>query len=269
MIHSSGHRLISLVKALSTLALVVTSMQFLLGCNGAPTSGGGDTTGYFVQAHLVKDINLDISFVRAFYRRDDTVIPSGPVFLDSTRLGFDAGVGLFQKEYITQSGITTGAHNLQLDDTGATITLSSVTMPDTFSIALNDTTRLYTGVGGNVLVDISTFSLNAEGYILGVVKASLAYTGVGYAEFMPNVSTVGNIPPEVFRDSITNILDTGLYYIYVYAYRGSPQLDSVSTDLPTALPATPFAVNITGTNLTGQVGGLVVSRRDSLSVQNL
>lgn len=237
----------------------------LSGCNGDGVSPV-DLSDYFLQFYMIRDMQRDSSAIRAYYRRDGNEIPSGPLHVDTMQLGFSAAKKLHIREYNTVNGIDTGVHTIVLGDQGDTVASTSVTMADTFTITVADpASRIYTG-GMSVVVDF-TPSANAQGYLVAAIKAGSEHTNSGYSAFVPFISSTGVLPPSVFRDSLTNNLDTGLYYIYMYAYRGSPQIDTFATELPTALPDTGFTPNLSIDNLTGSIGTIVVSRRDSVFVQ--
>lgn len=256
------------VRALITAPLIIlASVLMFFGCNGAPTDPDAPTTAYVTQTYIVSDLNLNRSFVRARFLRADTTVPSGPVAFDTATIGFVAQNTLFQQEFFSANSITSGSHEVSLMDTSTVISNLNIIMPDTIGIFLADTTP-YSGAG-NLVITIDASSSNATGMIVATVKASEAYTGVGYAEFVLFGSALANIPPSVFRDPITNALDTGLYYVFVYAYTGAPRLDVITSDLPTALPDTGFGPNIAEALLSGNSGALLISAHDSVFVQTL
>ncbi len=260
------------VRALITAPLVIlASVLIFFGCNGAPTDPDAPTTAYITQSYIVRDFNLNRSFVRSSFRRADNTVPSGPVTYDSSILGFvalDTIIQVFQQEFFSANAIVSGSHEISLMDTNAVISNLNIIMPDTIGIFYADSAVPYTGAG-NLTVQIDAPSTNATGFIVATVKATEVYTGAGYSEFVLFGVTAGSIPPSVFRDPITNLLDTGLYYLFVYAYTGAPRLDVISSDLPTALPDTGFGSNIAEALLSGNSGALIISARDSVFVQKL
>lgn len=253
---------------MSAPLVVLASVMMFFGCNGAATDPNAPTTAYITQSYLVRDLNLNRSFVRSSFSRADSTIPSGPVSYDSAAIGFVAPNSIFQQEFFSAGAITSGPHQLSLMDTNAVISNLNITMPDTIGIFYPDSVAPYTGAS-NLSITIDQTSGNATGLIVATVKASEAYTGSGHAEFVLFGSAIANIPPSVFRDPITNALDTGLYYLFVYAYTGAPRLDVVTNDLPTILPDTGFGPNVAEALLSGNSGALVISERDSVFVQGL
>lgn len=254
-------------QALMSAPLVtLASVLMFFGCNGALIDPKAPTTDYITQSYIVRDFNLNRSFVRSSFLRADTTIPSGPVFYDSAALGFVAPNSIFQQEFFSSSAITSGSHEISLMDTNTVISNLNIIMPDTIGIFYADSAVPYTGAG-NLTIQIDAPSTNATGFIVATVKATDVYTGAGFADFVLFGLTAANIPPNVFRDPITNLLDTGLYYLFVYAYTGAPRLDVITNDLPTALPDTGFGPNVTEALLSGNSGALIISARDSVFVQ--
>lgn len=251
---------------LSAPLVILASVLTFFGCNGASTDPDAPTTDYITQSYIVRDFNLNLSFVRSSFRKADTSLPTGPVTYDSSVI--NPVNSIFQQEFFSASGIVSGSHEISLMDTNAVISNLNIIVPDTIGILYPDSAVPYTGAG-NLLITIDAASLNATGMIVATVKASEAYTGVGYADFVLAGSANAIIPPNAFRDPITNALDTGLYYLFVYAYTGAPRLDLITTDLPTTLPDTGFGPNLAEALLSGNSGALVISARDSVFVQQL
>ena len=255
-------------QALMSAPLVIlASVLMFFGCNGALIDPKAPTTDYITQSYIVRDFNLNRSFVRSSFRRADTTIPSGPVFYDSAAIGFVTQDSIFQQEYFTASAIASGSHEISLMDTNTVISNLNIIMPDTIGFLFADSAVPYTGAG-NLGLQFAPASSNATGFIVAMVKASEAYTGVGYAEFVVG-SALATIPPGAFRDPVDNTLNTGLYYLFLYAYTGAPRLDVITTDLPTALPDTGFGPNVSEGMLSGNSGALIISARDSVFVQEL
>lgn len=250
---------------LSAPLLILASVLIFFGCNGAPTDPSAPTTDYTTQSYIVRDLNLNSSFVRSSFLRADTTILSGSVTYDSSVI--NPVNSIFQQVFSSANAIASGSHELSLMDTNTVISNLTIIMPDTIGFLFADSAVPYTGAG-NLVLQFAPASSNATGFIVATVKASEVYAGVGYAEFVVG-SSLANIPPSAFRDPITNALDTGLYYLFVYAYTGAPRLDLITTDLPTALPDTGFGPNIAEDLLSGNSGALLISARDSVFVQQL
>ncbi|HSG99814.1 MAG TPA: hypothetical protein VLB27_07185, partial [candidate division Zixibacteria bacterium] len=196
------------------------------------------------------------------------VIPNATVAVDSMMLPYVAADRLYEKQYLSADSIARGSHRLTIDAQGLQILNQNLVMTDTFTAeVIVPFNKLYTG-GLQVQVGLNTASLNAQGYVVAVVPRDSVYMGKGYAEFVPLTNPVGNIPPDVFRDPLfPDSLLEGVWYIYMYAYRGSPQIDGVTDDLPAALPDTGFTPNLSLSDISGSVGAILVSKRDTLVVQ--
>jgi hypothetical protein len=236
-------------------------------CNGAPSDPTG-ADSYILQAYLLRDLERDISASRVFFRQNNQPTPSGPVDIDTTRLDFVQATGMYQKEYTSASAVDTGIHSLTLQDDGQTILSSNLLMTGDFTINVSvPANRIFTG-GGSVVVDLSSGSSNSAGYIFATVKASEIYTGSGWAGIVPALVSSGTFLPSVFQDTANN-LDTGLYYIYMYSYSGSPRIDAVSGDFPTVMPDSVFLDNLSTSIIDGAFGTITVSRHDSIFVQQL
>jgi hypothetical protein len=250
------------------VSLCLLTLSFIFpSCNGAPSDPNG-ADSYILQAYLLRDLEKGISASRVFFRQNNQPTPTGPVDVDTTRLDFVQTTGMFQKEYTTASAIDTGLHSLKLQDKGKTILNSNLVMTGDFTINVSvPANRIFTG-GGSVVVDLASASVNAGGYIFAAVKASEQYSGKGWAGLVPSLSSSGTFLPSVFQDTANN-LDTGLYYIYMYSFRGSPRIDAVSGDFPTVMPDSVFLDNLATSIIDGAFGTITISRHDSIFVQQL
>lgn len=267
----SGKR-ISIALIVSVFLISSLAGSLTVSCNGSPNSGEDDTLAYFLQAYLLRNMDRNTAAARVFFRKNDTETPSGPVNIDTTRLDFTQSTGIFELSYTSVNDIDTGIHILAASDAGTEIVNRQIIMTDTFAIRVTTpANRIYTG-SGSVVVDPSSLSLNAQGYIVATVKAGMEYTGVGRAVWVNAVTSSGVLSPDFFRDpsdSTGATLDTGKYYIYMYSYRGAPQVDAINSDFPTVLPDGGFAENLVATTSHGHFGAILISRRDSIFVQQL
>ncbi len=254
--------------AFAAICLLALGSTILSSCNGSPNSTGSGANGYLLQAYLLRDFERNVAASRVFFRQENQPVPTGPVDVDTTRLDFIQSSGMFQKEYVSASAIDTGLHTLKLQDEGVTILNSNLLMTGEFTINVSvPANRIFTG-GGSVVVDLSSASANADGYVFAVVKAGQEYTGSGWAGLVPSLESSGTFMPSVFQDTANN-LDTGLYYIYMYSFRGSPRIDSIATDFPTVLPDSVFLDNLATNAVSGAFGTITVSLHDSIIVQQL
>lgn len=246
----------------------ILTIAALSSCNGAADGvivGGGD---YTLQSYVVGDLERDTSFIRVKFRRDSSMIPGGPLALDTFSLEFDLTDSLFKADFGPANALGTDVRELTVYDGAAEITAQNIILVGSLTQNISaPANRLYTATDGAVVVNLTSPSLNSMGYALGIVKAGEEYTGSGYAVFFSQIDGAGTIPPEFFRDSLNaDSLKVGTYYLYMYSYNGAPQIDSRTTDLPTVLPDAGFTPNISASNISGSIGSIVVSRRDTLVV---
>jgi hypothetical protein len=249
------------------LTVFIASGVFF-SCNGTPTGGGGAGSDYTLQAYVIGDLERDTSLIRVRFLRDGVSIPGGPVSLDTFLLSFDIADSLFKSDFGPANTLGSGPRAFTAFDGASEVTAESITLVG--SLAMNiaaPANRQYTATDGAVIANLTSPSANSAGYALGIVKAGEEYTGSGYAEFFSLADGAGVIPPEFFRDSLnSDSLLVGTYYLYMYSYNGAPQIDSRTSDLPTVLPVGGFTPNLSTANLSGSVGSIVVSLRDTIVV---
>ncbi|MCH9031781.1 MAG: hypothetical protein IIB00_05925, partial [candidate division Zixibacteria bacterium] len=221
----------------SVFGLVVLTALFtvvLSGCGGSGTPSDSTSEGYVSQSYLLRNIDLNNAASKVSFRLDDTLIPPGPVNLDTVRHDFSASSGLYSLSFSTSSGITPGAHQLSLFDGATEVVAIQQSMPGDPAVAVSDpANRLYLSGQGSVICSVTVTTGVTGGYIIAMVKADEAYTNTGFAEIV--VGNSATILPDEFFFPGTNVLDTGVYYIYVYAFNGAPFIDSINDDLPTQI----------------------------------
>ena len=116
---------------------------------------------------------------------------------------------------------------------------------------------------GDVVTLDWTESPGSDAYVMSTVPRHLAYTGVGYSEWVG--SSEGTLPIEAFRWSNGIAVDTGWYYVFAYAYVGAPDSAVSAALLPVPLPGDRTA-NIDQDPISGRYGTIVVAGRDSVHV---
>ena len=119
---------------------------------------------------------------------------------------------------------------------------------------------------GNTVTYTWSGSANAQNYVMAAVLADSVYRGYGYSEYLPNVGTSGTLPVEAFSVSPSPNMDTGLYYIYVYAVNGVPDSALTAKLLPVPLPLQ-FPNNISTPDLIGRIGAVQVTLLDTVRAQ--
>ncbi|MCD6250406.1 MAG: hypothetical protein J7J98_08765 [candidate division Zixibacteria bacterium] len=248
------------------LALVAFMVAANFGCNRSPLDIS--PADYFAAGVLVQVMDHDDAHASARLWRDDSFVIDGTARLGDTDLPYLEG-HLIDSAY---QAILHPATNLAGDTVYFVATDSTrfadsilINVVDTFSITDNfePSNRLLPG-GGQVSF-WWTAAANAEGYIIATVKAGETYTGVGYSALVTTGQTAGTIPADVFVDPASSVLDTGMYYVYVYAFSGSPDSAQASQWLPTLLPAE-FPLNIDQNRFTGRFGTMAVTLHDSVHV---
>jgi len=240
----------------------------LAGCNRSP-AGITSVADYQVEGVLVQEMNHDYAFASARLWRNDSLMTTGSVYLAGVPMAFFPSYQEIDSAY--QALISPAASHagnqayLRIADGFRFADSVLINVVDTFSITDNfePPNRLLPG-GGQVSLEW-TSAASAEGYIIATVKAGEAYTGVGYSAQVGTGLNAGTIPASAFVDPVTSELDTGLYYIYVYAHSGSPDSAQAGHFLPTPLPRE-FPLNIDKSDFTGRFGTLAVTLHDSVQV---
>lgn len=241
------------------------------GCNSNPNAD--NLTGDFrLDAVLVVDLQRDTVMLAVDLRRDGEKVTTAAMAMGGKTLTFNAGSFAVDSVYSLQDDSANTylgqTFSVIVSDSGRSIDTVVFAVPDTFYIPYDGITlpanHLLQG-GGNVTLGW-TGSTGSNGYILAAVLSDTAYTGWGYSLINdPNAGTGGTIPGDAFILSNGVTTDTGLYDIYVYAINNSP--DSALSDLllPVQLPDV-LADNISGPQLSGRFGSVVVSARDTVRV---
>ncbi|MBN4072330.1 hypothetical protein JYU03_00255 [bacterium AH-315-F03] len=255
---------------LSAIAMIATiaSSVTLLSCGGIENNTTISKGSYTLQGYIVGDMERDTSFIRVSFIRDGSMIPGGPITLDTFLLSFDLTDSLFKAEFGPSNTLSSSIYELTSFDGATEVSAENVTMVGGLTMnIISPADRVYTSADGSVVANLTSASLNSTDYAIAIVKAGEEYTGSGYADFFSLIDGAGIVPPEFFRDSLNNdSLLVGTYYLYMYSYSGSPQISSQTNDIPTVLPAGGFADNLSSANFSGKLGSIVVSRRDTLIV---
>jgi hypothetical protein len=149
-------------------------------------------------------------------------------------------------------------------DQGLEVLNTAFPVADSFSIvSVVPANHQITGNGSLSLV--WTGSRQAEAFVMATVKADEAYTGEGYSLYAAGGNQT--IPPEAFLKPGSDVPDTGLYNVYVYATTGSPDSVAASALLPVPLPS-PVGDpdNIVTKTIAGSFGTVVVTLKDTVRV---
>jgi hypothetical protein len=253
------------LAALSAMALLS-----VIGCNTAPDKS--NSLDYRAVGVLVQDINRDTTKALVEVRR------GGDIFAGAT-----VRYGVLTLLYNSVSATTDSVYSLYAKpatlfagDQNALVLRSGGTLVDSLPYNVTDSFSLLSRVPStDTLQPPWTLSLdwggsdNADTYVMVAVKAAEAYTGTGYSAYAANQVTAGTIPADAFLlPGTTGNLDTGKYYIYVYAISDSPDSALADAELPVPLP-TQFGDNISQLHLNGRFGTVMVCRRDSIYVATI
>lgn len=235
----------------------------VVGCNSSGKPTQSSQYSLAIGASLSANVDLASTQARVSLAQSGRTTAAGPVTLNADTLIGSSGV--YARLYGTTTGFVGSTHALKFYDGTSLVSQVSMALPGTPSISVvNPANRIYTG-GQNVTINFTMLGSGATGHVVAAVKADQAYTGIGYVT-APIGSSSGIIPPDAFRVGGTGALDTGKYYIYAYAFTGEPGVTGL-TNLPTAMPTSFFDQNLSTATTSGNYGGIVVSRRDSLFVR--
>lgn len=241
------------MKKINAIYLPVLLMAAIwIGCEAditPPESG----SNYQLEALLVKETIPDSAAFFMTLKKNDVVYKGASVKLagiviDTNQYGY---VKYFAgSQFLPDSSYTLYIGDDSLD---ANLTLS---LPGNFSIN-SPGIRTFTGNAEPVSWTVST---GADGYILATLPPDTTQLYDAYEAYVG--TTQGAIPPEFFLDGGNRIV--GTHMIYVAAYIGAP-IDFY--DLPFVIPdLNNPGDNLTGTNISGRLAGMVITAPDSIFV---
>lgn len=259
----------NIVAVTTVMAMLVTAL-LLIGCESAP--GGSDlkpVNDFYLSGLLSVDENNGTAQVIVRFSKNDVPISDATVQLDTIATTFQSNVLAFDSVYFVavnpETDWPTGVQKLRFSYSNGFQDSLTTAVGDTFSItSIFPANRIWRTVDGPVKLEWSG-TPDIDGYIITTVKANQAYTGKGFSAYAVEMATIGTIPPDAFLNPVGNEPDTGLYNIYIYAYSGSPDKALADKILPVPLP-TQLPDNISGNNLSGRFGTIVVTLTDTLRV---
>ncbi|UCD64420.1 MAG: hypothetical protein JSW34_03015 [Candidatus Zixiibacteriota bacterium] len=249
------------------MVLLVVAGQF--SCDGSSdVVSPPERNTYAVTGVLVKDLNtdlsqLDSSWIAVRLWRNDTLLSDAGVVLDDDTLVFDHPAfpldSVYSFAFSPPGLVAAGSHQLSLKDQSRFSDAFAVNVPDTFRVSSYTGDSTVPNAGGVEMQIAWTAAQNAEGYGVAVVKDDQVYTGAGYTKYVTETGTQTTIPPEAFRLSAGELV-VGTYYIFIYAFAGSPDSTFTSELLPVPLRSQ-LSDNIDRVDLGGRFGSVVVTRR--------
>jgi hypothetical protein len=246
------------------MATVVGLLSFACNSTSTGNNGGAAVT---VAATVISDANHDSTIVVADLRRQGAKFTTAVVRFSADTLMFRRAGFPIDSVYslLKANDLYYGVGKYKLN-------ISETNYSDSATIRLSDSATITNVVPTNRhIVGLSTVTLewtgadSTDGYILATTLKDSVYHGYGYSAYSTTLATAGTLPLDAFSLSPSNEADTGWYYLYVYAYTGTP--DSVLTRnlLPVPLPSQ-LGDNINGATLSGRIGTVVVLRHDSVHV---
>lgn len=242
-------------KIVLIFAIVAFGATGIISCDGELTKPDTETTLYVLEALLVRDLALGASYVDVNLKRNDSILTTATVTLDGQIISSNA-TGYFRLFPISQFPADS-SFSLRIVDESILDTTLSISLPGELNI-VDDGFRTFIGSAEPVSW---TVSAGTDGYILATTTPPGAITSNGYESFVTS-SISSSIPPEAFNYLSQRIL--GYHMIYVSSYIGSPVAsNNFLFDIPTSGGP---ADNLTGGNLTGKIGGMVIAQPDSISV---
>ncbi len=240
----------------------------LWGCNGGIMKPGDNDALYKLTGIFSVDPNVSKTKAVADLQADTLPAVGATVKLDGNTLTFDrAGFSVdsvFSTEWNSIIQLSTGSHTFMASDsTDLSAQAALATLPGTVSISgVTPPNRIS---NGNELVKLDwTGGSSATGFVVAAVLRTQVYSGAGYSIYATS-QTATTFPREAFYQSNPNTPDTGWYYLYVYAFGGSPDSVLSEATLPVRMPSQ-LANNISSQTLSGHVGGVMISVRDSVHI---
>jgi hypothetical protein len=257
------------LRRLLGVALIFCLVGSLSGCNTSPTRSG-DETQYRVQGLLVQNLNVDSASYAARFYRNDTAITNASIRFAGQTMGYYASyrgiLGAYQAwvspadGHAGADGYLRVADGSRFTDSLRLSTVGAFTLTDNFF----PPNHQIQGTTNYVSLEW-TAAESADGYVVAAVKATRDGTGGGYSAAVTSVGVAATIPAEAFMDPDTDLPDTGLYNIYVYAFNDAPDSALASKFLPVPLPAQ-TADNVARSKLTGRFGTIMVALKDTVRV---
>ncbi len=240
----------------------------LWACNGGilkPSDGGG---AYKLGGIICVDPNVTKTIAAAELQKDTLPAATATVKLDGTSLTFNRGTfavdSVFSSDWTSIIQLSSGNHTFLASDSTdlsaqaavaylpGTVTITGVTPPNRIS-------------NGNELVKLDWFGgSGATGFVVAAVRKTQTYAGYGFSLYATS-ATATTFPREAFYQTNPNTPDTGWYYLYVYAFGGSPDSALSKVTLPVRMPSQ-LANNLSSQTINGHVGGVMISARDSVHI---
>jgi hypothetical protein len=250
------------------LVATLTIVGLLLGCNGGIVRPDGGDTAYKVGGVMAVDHNVNKTTGAAAFINDTLIVSTGTVKFSGAALAFNNAQFALDSVYAaiwnSAAQFASGNHTFSVADS-TSLSQQSVATSLAGSLGITGVTPPSRISNGNDLVKLSWFGgTGASGFVIAAVLRAQAYTGAGYSIYATS-QTSETFPREAFYQTSPTTPDTGWYYLYVYAYNGSPDKVLSRYTLPVSMP-TQLADNIALRDLSGHFGTVRVALRDSVHV---
>ncbi len=233
------------------------------GCGGGPgQSQQPETFTYRIEGTLIKDLNTDFARTLATITRNDTALATAELRLDGDSLAHHQD-SIYYRYVLPAGEYAAGSHELVIRDSSWFLDTLLLSLPANFAIdSVLPTTRQKRSVD-QVILNWSG-SAGADRYVIAAVKRDSIYAGLGFTQYVTSLTTSETFPDSAFALPGGDP-DTGWFYVYVYSYTGTPDSALSATLLPSPMPSQ-LDDNISGRNIIGRFGAIVVAAFDSILV---
>lgn len=252
------------------LILALAAVPVLLelpGCDSAKLVRPRIDNMYTIEGALIKEPNRNASIAVVRLEQDSVTAEAAEVIVANDTLAIDA-VSFPESAYVAELGpadsLLAGNARVVVRDGSTFLDSLFSRVPGNFSITA--VSPQLVGPGDNVTVQW-TGSPNSEGYVVAAVKQDSIFQGVGWSQFVDFNATQATINDSAFIRTTFQGAEPnpGIYYIYVYAFTGSPDSALSARSLPVPFPAQ-LEDNIETRELNGHIGSVVVSRFGTVEV---
>ncbi|MFH1374375.1 MAG: hypothetical protein ABII79_11320 [bacterium] len=251
------------LRTLYLLCLLSLVMLMHTGCGGGPgQSQQPEIFTYRIEGTLIKDLNTDFAHAVATITRDDTTLATAELRLDGDSLAHHQD-SIYYRYVLPAGDYAAGTHELVIRDSSWFLDTLLISLPGNFAIdSVLPTTRQKRTVD-HVSLNWSG-SAGTDRYVIAAVKMDSIYAGLGFTQYVTSLTTSETFPDSAFALPGGDP-DTGWFYVYVYSYTGTPDSALSATLLPSPMPSQ-LDDNISGQNIAGRLGAIVVAAFDSIRV---
>ncbi len=216
---------------------------------------------YRLEGILAKNLGTDFVHIRMTLARNDSTVSGAGIWFGGDSLAYSQD-STYYRVVLPAGDYPFGTYGLEIRDSSLFWDTLLIGTPDTFSIVnVFPDTRIKST--RTVRVEWSG-STAAEGYLIATAKRDSVYEGTGFSQYVTSQVTSQAFPDSAFF-GVNNVTDTGWYYLFVYAYIGSPDSALSADILPVPLPSQ-LDDNLSFSDLAGRFGAIVVAAFDSMHV---